>query len=134
QALTITKASIKLNFAKQGLNDKHADVLTLGGTFKAAAGLKVEGQPVDLDIGGVSKHFTLDAKGHAKTDDGTFKLSVKATKGVVAAQTSKFTVSLPKGAFAAALADEGLTGDVDIKKPPKTVQVLYTAIFDNTIL
>ena len=132
--LTITKATIKLNFTKQGPTDKHADSIAFSGTVAIPAGFAVTGQKVALDVGGVSKAFTLDKNGNAKSADGSVKLGVKAKKGVVAAQTSKFSVSLTKGAFAASLADEGLTGDVDIKKPPKAVTVVYTLVLNNTIL
>ena len=133
--LTLTKATIKLNFAKQGPTDKHTDSIIFSGTVAIPAGFAVTGQKVSLDVGGVSKSFTLDKNGHAKLVDGSvFKLTVKKTKGVVSAQTSKYSVTLPKGAFAASLSDEGLTGDLDIKKPPKAVTVVYTVVFNNTIL
>lgn len=133
--LTLTKATIKLNFAKQGPTDKHTDSITLSGVVAIPAGFAVTGQKVSLDAGGVSKSFTLDKSGHAKLADGSvFKITVKKTKKIVSAQTSKYSVTLPKGAFAASLSDEGLTGDLDIKKPPKAVTVVFTLVFNNTIL
>ena len=133
--LTLTKATIKLNFAKQGPTDKHTDFINFSGTVAIPAGFAVTGQKVVLDVGGVSKSFTLDKHGNAKLEDGSvFKFTVKAKKGLVSAQTSKYHVTLPKGAFAASLADEGLTGDLNIKKPPKVVAVVFTIVFNNTIL
>src|SRR5262249_27897955 len=128
------KSSIKLNFAKQAPGDKHADTITFAGTVAVPTNFVVENQKVVIDVGGVAATFTLDKKGSSKTPVGTVKVSVKAKKGVVSAQTSKYAVTLSKGAFAAALADEGLVGTADIKKPAKSVQILTTVIFNNTIL
>lgn len=124
-ALVIAKLSIKLNFSKPA-----ADSITFSGTLPIPAGLKVDGQKVAVDIGGVAKSFTLSSKGVGGDKTNSFKIGVKAKKGVVAAQTAKYSVSLKNGSFAAALADEGLLNKTD---PGSSHPVLITVIFNKTI-
>jgi autotransporter-associated beta strand protein len=126
QPLTLTKASIKLNFAKS-----NSDSIAFSGTFAVPAGFKVFGAKVAFDISGIAKVFTLDGKGNTKSGGDSFKLGVKAGKGGVAAQTAKFSV-LTKGSFASMLAAAGLVGTADVKS--KSVNVVFTAIFNKTIL
>jgi hypothetical protein len=126
QALTLTKASIKLNFAKA-----NSDAVAFSGMLAVPAGFKLLGANISFDISGVAKSFVLDGKGGSKKGGDTFKLSVKASKGVIGAQTAKFTV-LSKGSLAAALAPAGLVGTADVKAKPVTV--VFTAIFNKTIL
>ena len=92
------------------------------------AGTVVAGQKLVVDIGGVVTLFTLDKKGMAtpRVSGTTAKLSVKAKKGVVAAQTAKFTLSLTKGTLAQALADDGLVDQT----LTTTLTVPVTLIFD----
>ena len=92
-----TKIAIKLNFAKS-----NSDSIGFSGTLAVPAGFKLTGAKVSFDISGIAQSFTLDAKGGSKTG-GTFKLSVKASKGAVAAQTAKFAMQT-KGSFATSLA------------------------------
>lgn len=126
--LTVSKASIKLNFAKSG-----SDTIQFSGTLSVPAGFTLGGAKVSLDVSGVSRTFSLDAKGSAKAADGSaFKLSAKATKGKVAAQTAKYAVTLPKGTFAATLAPTGLTGAGDAKG--KSVKVAFTVVFNQMLL
>lgn len=103
-ALDVTKLSIKLNFAKP-----LADSIQLKALLPIQAGFVVAGRMVGVDVGGVSRLFVLDEKGKGVSDGAQVKLSVKASKGMVAAQTAKFAVKFSKGSFAASLADEGLT-------------------------
>ena len=65
----------------------------------------------------------MTRKASRRKGNDAFKITIKAKKGVVAAQTAKFQVSLKKGSFAAALADEGLVGTADAKNASKTVRV-----------
>ena len=80
----VSKLGIKLNLAKPSL-----DSIGLKGTLAVPAGFSAAGATLEVSIGGVVKTFTLDAKG--KTTVGTDKaqLTVKAKKGVVAAQDAK---------------------------------------------
>ncbi len=99
----VSKLAIKLNFAKPAL-----DNIGLKGTLAVPAGFAVAGATLEVSIGGVVKTFTLDAKGKAKVGTDQAKLSVKAKKGIVAAQDAKLSIKLTKGSFASSLSDEGL--------------------------
>jgi PKD repeat protein len=124
QLLTLVKPSIKLNFAKA-----NSDSITVPGVVIVPTGFNPNGAKVYFDVGEVVKSFTL-ASGAAKTATSSVKFSIKATGGVVLLQTAKFTASF-KGAFAATLAADGLTNAAASNKP---VTVLYTLIFNNTVL
>ena len=76
------------------------------------------------------KSVTLDAKGKSPKGTSTFGLTVKAKKGVVAAQTAKYTVKLTKGSFASSFADEGLT-NATAKKA--NVSVVVRVVFAGAI-
>ena len=118
--LALSKLRISLNFAPAG----GKDAVSLIGTLPVPAGFVVAGQRVTLDVGGVVKDFVLDAKGSSpKGQTSSFKLRVKAEKGVVAAQNAKFTAKLSKGTFASLLADEGLT-NTTIKAALRAVPVV----------
>ncbi|HYG74664.1 MAG TPA: ELWxxDGT repeat protein, partial [Planctomycetota bacterium] len=120
QVLTVTKMSIKLNFVKLA-----SDSISLDGKLPVPASFPVLNQQVTVDVGGVVKRFTLDDKGKGKSLTGTdsFKITVKATKGVIAAQESKFQVKFNKGDFDTLLTDEGLSNS-DLVDRPKTVPVI----------
>ena len=89
------KADVSLNFAK------NSDSLTLTGTVPVLAGFN--GGKVILNIGTYSNAFMLDVKGHVKTDTAQGKFSIKTSKGVVSAQTSKFTIKITDSLEAALL-------------------------------
>ena len=78
----------------------------------------------------MAKGFTLSSKGVGGDKDNVFKLTIKSSKGVVAAQLAKYSVTLKKGTFAANLADEKL-----ISKNDKGSQhgVLITVLFNTTL-
>jgi hypothetical protein len=116
QPLPTTKVLIKLNFAKPA-----RDAIVLNGALVVRDGFVPAGAKVILDAGGVTRAFVLDAKGAARVNSDTLRLGIKQKGGVVQAQTAKLKVKLAKGAFATALADEGLTGDTDQKKAARTV-------------
>lgn len=104
--LTVSLASVKLNFAKKG-----SDTIKLSGTLAVPAGFAPAQQKVYIVFGDVLKTLTLDAKGNAKSGGDAIKVSIKAAKGVVAAQQSKYAVLLNKGTFAAQLAAYGLVNE-----------------------
>ena len=124
--LPLASASIALNFAKSA-----SDGIKFAGTVNIPAGFVPLGQKVYVDVGGVVQTYTLDAKGSAKTVNDTLKITIKATKGVVAAQISKFAVTYAKGTFAAKLADDGLT-NTNVTAAP--VNVVFTMILNNGVL
>ncbi|HLX61198.1 MAG TPA: CAP domain-containing protein [Planctomycetota bacterium] len=105
QALPNPKLTVRLNFLKTNV-----DTLSLTGMLPVPANFAVAGKTVTVDVGGVIRTFTLDAKGMAKSTSGTdtFKLKVIAVKGAVAAQNSAYTVKITKSSLSALLADEGM--------------------------
>lgn len=111
----VPKVAIKLNFAKS-----LSDSVSLSGALAVPAGFNVSGATVLVNVGGVEKTFTLDAKGKAKVGNDSFSISVKNKKGVVAAQLAKFKFASKKGDFAASLADEGLTNE-NVSKQPRAI-------------
>ena len=115
QILPAVKVGIKLNFAKP-----LSDSVSLAGALLVPAGFNVAGAPVTVDVGGVEKTFTLDAKGKAKVGNDSFSIKVKAKKGVVLEQVAKFKFATKKGTFAPAFVDENFTSR-DAKKEPGAV-------------
>ena len=79
------------------------------------------------DIGGVTQSFTLDAKGKAKNDKNTLKLSGKGT-GI---HIVKAAIKLLHGSFSGALADEGLVGDKTLTAQP--VKVSISLLFEGQL-
>ena len=126
QSILNPKLTIALNFAKS-----NSDAIALSGGLPIPVGFTVSGQKVTVDVGGVIKNFTLDSKGNAGagTTD-TFKLKVKAVKGVIAAQTGIFTQKSTHGSFAGDLTDEGLINS-NITGAALTVPVVI--LFNNTL-
>jgi hypothetical protein len=105
-ALTAAKLTIKLNFAKQA-----SDNLTLSGTLPIPAGFVINGAKIGLSAGDLVEVFALDGKGKAKKGGNAASVSIKSTKGKVAAQTAKYTIKLNKDNLAADLESSGLVND-----------------------
>ena len=122
QPLTISKASIKLNFAKP----IGSDSVSFGGTLPNPLASIPAGTKVTAEIGsvlgkpGVVQVFTLDAKSKS-TPKG---LTISKPKSGI----SKFSVSISKGTFAALLAPAGLT-NTNATKAPLTVS--FNLYFNN---
>ena len=126
QALTLTKPSIKLNLKKPG-----GDAIAFSGTVPVPKGFVAAGAKIYFDVSGVAKMLTLTKTGaSAKLTGYAAKVTLKAVKGVIAAQTAKFSVTLTKGTFAATLAAAGLTNST--QKNVK-VNVTFTFIFNNAV-
>ncbi|MFN8642288.1 MAG: hypothetical protein U0802_11770 [Candidatus Binatia bacterium] len=111
------KLSIKLSFASVG-----NDAIKLTGTLPIPNGFPVDGARVVVDVGGVIKSFTLDAKGKAAVGDDKVALAVRAKGGVVLAQDAALSAKFKKGTFADKLVDEGLTNRT-VSDLPVTVSV-----------
>lgn len=116
----VSQLIVHFNYKRPG-NDK----IQVKGTLPTPVGF-TEGAVVVLDIGGASQSFTLDEKGRARVGGHTFALEGKPKDGRV-----KFSAQLKKGAFAAALADEGMGGSADAKKEARSV--LATVTFRRTL-
>lgn len=84
----------KAKLTQTKLTVSKAKKLTLTGTLAIPAGFKADGQIVVADINQFTQKFQLDKMGNGKSGKDTFKLTVKSKKGVVAAQSAKFTLAL----------------------------------------
>ena len=126
ETLVLIKPKISLKFTKP-LNDS----IKFGGRVHIPAGYHPLNQKVVVDVGGVFKAFTLNAKGKGNAGSDTFKIRIKATKSVVLDQSATFSVTLAKGSFAADLLDENLTGAADVVNGKRTV--VFTVLFNNTV-
>lgn len=120
QPLGVKKLSIKLNFAKPDV-----DGIVLQGTVPVPAGFHAEGKLIVIDVGGVIKSFTLDAKGKAVADLDRAQLKTKFEDGEIPSQDAKFSAKFTKGNFAPMLVDERLTNRT-VKDDPVTVKVDVT--------
>ena len=107
----VRKLEIKLDFAKPA-----NDSIVLEGSLNVPAGFVVNGAALIANIGGISKGFTLDAKGKAKVGTDQVQLTVKSNKGVVNAQAAKLTIRFEKGSLASSLVDDGLVNQTVTNK------------------
>jgi hypothetical protein len=130
QTLTLSKLSVKLNFAKTSGNDQ----IMASGSLPMPSGFAASSQTVVVDVGGVVKVFTLNSKGKGAAAAGYpavtsavndhFGLKFKSKKGVIGAQTGSFTAQFNKGNFASSFADVGLVGSASVKQVTRTVPVI----------
>jgi len=124
--LSIEKLSIQLNFAKANL-----DTIRISGVLPIPASFVPSEKTIVLNIGGVVKSFTLNAKGQSKTSrNEAFLLNVRKVRSKVLEQNASFTVFL-RGTFGPSLAENGLK-NTDTKQA--VVQVQITALFDGQYL
>jgi autotransporter-associated beta strand protein len=122
--LTTKKLALKFNFAKTG-----NDTFQLSGSLPVPAGFTPSGQTVQVMINDVTKNFTLDSKGGAKSGADSFKLSLKMKKGaVVSAQTAAFAVKGGKGDYLSGMSGTGIS-NTTAKGMQVTVPVVV--IFNN---
>ena len=126
QTQVISKASIKLNFAKPTGND----LISFSGTVAIPAGFNPVGAKTFFMAGGVAKTLLLTSKGSGVSGNDSIKVTLKSKKGVVLANTAaKYSVNFKKGTFAAMLAGAGLTNS----DATTTVMVPFTFIINNTV-
>ena len=109
--------SAKLNFLKT-----NSDSFAIGGTIPVPAGFVVNGAKFALLFGNFVQVFKLDAHGKAKSGGAQASVAIKSKKGVVAAQSSKFSIKLSKFNLRADLALLGLT-NANATKTPVTLAV-----------
>jgi len=95
-----TKTVVNLNFTAMG-----RDSIVVEGLVPLADGTSLDGRRFVVDVGGVSRAFTLDASGRAR--QGRESVAVRAPKDGVA----RFAVRLSGGSFSASFADEGMTAE-----------------------
>jgi hypothetical protein len=104
--LDVTKLKIGLNFSSPA-----KDRIKLTGLVDIPAGFQPDGRILSVDVGGTSKQLTMLSNGKGKSGFDSSKLKIKKTDGTMATPQAKFSVSLKKGDFASALADDGLIND-----------------------
>ena len=121
QPLTVSTASIKLNFASA-----NRDSIAFTGRVPVPQGFNPNGATVYVDVGGVAKALPLNAK----SGGDSVKIALKSKQGVVQAQTARYTIALSQGSFAATLAGAGLT-NTSAKKVP--LMVKFTFLFNTTV-
>jgi len=129
-ALTLSKLSVKLNFAQTTCSDS----IQVSGSLPIPSGFAANNQTMVVDVGGVVKIFTLNSKGNGAAATGFpavtsakndhFSLKFKSVKGKVNQQTGTFTAQFNKGSFASAFADVGLLGSASVKNVARTVPVI----------
>jgi len=129
-----TESNLKIK-ARLTFTNAAKDTLTFTGGIPIAENSLVDKQVISVDIGGVIRSFTLDAKGRAKTGSDSLKLRVKTANNVVSAQIAKFNIKVSNADFDTLLADEGLTGNSDLKHVKRQipsyifyVQYVYRAL------
>ena len=118
QPLTLTRAAIKLNFARTA----GSDTIQFSGSVSIPAGFNPDGAKVYFDVGGVAKSFTLNAKGMAKDGNDAVKFAIKAKQGSVA----QFTAAFTKGTFINQLGSATGLIDTTVKNSP--VPVKFTVV------
>jgi hypothetical protein len=124
--LTLSKASIKLNFAKTS-----SDSISFSGTVAVPAGFNPTAAKTYYYAGGVIEVLPLTAKGSGVSGGDSVKVALKSKGGAVLANpAAKYSVTFKNGSFASALAGAGLT-NADAKALP--VMVPFTFIFNNTV-
>ncbi len=124
QNLSVSKLNVKLDFTRHG-----NDSIGLSGLILIPDGFKVSGQMFVVDIGGVVKSFTLDAKGSATSGGSSIKVPVKSGKAGTPLQISKYSAKFSKGTFADTLASAGLVNATTTAK----LNVLVTVIFNGQV-
>lgn len=102
-ALASPKLSIKLNFALD-----NRDTLTLTGLLPIPENFQVLNQTITIDIGGSMHVMPLNIKGQFKDGRRSFAMRLKAARGFVPAQMSKFTFKVAFSDLQSDLSDEGL--------------------------
>jgi len=101
--LNSPKLSIKLDFI-----NLEKDTITLTGTLPLPPGFTAPGQRMVIDIGGVIRAATLDARGSFVSTDKKTNMKLNARTSKAAGVNAKYSVKL-RGTFRTQLSDEGLT-------------------------
>jgi hypothetical protein len=105
-SLTAARMNIKLDFTKQA-----GDSLSLSGKLQIPDGFNVNGAKIGLAAGDLVEVFTLNSKGKAMNGSNSASVSIKLSKGKVAAQPAKYSIKLSKANLAAGLVSSGLVND-----------------------
>jgi glucose/arabinose dehydrogenase len=130
--MTVSKLSAKMKFSSGG----HDSASIAGIIPNPGAGFDPTGQVLTLDIGGAVVNFTLDAKGHGKSGNGTFALTLKGKtkKTAFPGGNVPFKANLKNGDWANLWSTAGFDPSASVTNQPITMVVnihllgqLYTA-------
>jgi hypothetical protein len=115
--------SVKFNAAGK-------DACSISGILPALkAGFNPQDVAVKIDIGGAIKSFALDAKGRAKTTDGSFGLKLKLVKNKATKKKEflggavPFKIKISKGSWMDEWSDEGVNPEQTAVKTPMPMVV-----------
>jgi hypothetical protein len=103
-----------LNFKRAG-----RDTVSLVGSVPTPFGA-LDGKVVTVDIGGVSKTFTLDNKGRGKIDLNTMRIAGSSSNGLA------WKLAWKRQDLVAALVDEQMNGLVFARRDPRQIEVKLT--------
>jgi len=121
QRLFDAKLSAKLNFKKPG-----SDTINFSATLPAVPeNVVIEGSVVNLNLEGITRTFTLDRSGKAKSGNDAIKIKAKVSKDGSFASAVSFSISLKRGDFEPQLALPGLINE-NVKNQPSAVDVSVT--------
>ena len=110
------------------------DACSISGIIPAMnAGFNPQGAAVKIDIGGATKSFTLDAKGRARTTDGSFGLKLKLVTNKATKKKEflggavPFKIKISKGSWMDEWSDEGVNpAQSTVKTPmPMVVDIIF---------
>ena len=119
--ISLSKLAIALNFKSAS-----KDTMTYSGSVTLPQGFTVSGKLFYIDIGGVVKHFALDASGKDTVGSDSAKLLARRVgKVAIGAQTVSLQLSFKNGSFATQLTDEGMTNATVIGKPVTVPVVIF---------
>ena len=115
------KIVVNLNFA-----EANKDSFRLTGTIRVAPNAVISGQVVTLNVGGVTKTYTLDENGGSNAvDNEMFKIFIKHKADNVGSADVKFYLLATNGSFQSAWKDEGMI-DADADRQSLKVKVTLT--------
>ncbi|HEY3323471.1 MAG TPA: PKD domain-containing protein [Planctomycetota bacterium] len=116
--MTVNKFSAKVFFTKTG-----KDTCKVTGIVpNVPANFDPNQKQVQVTVGGVTQTFTLDEKGNAKTDYGSFKLLLKRAKKDAANNSIAFQCNMT-GAYGPTWTQGGLNSSVTTRKAAYTIVV-----------
>jgi len=117
RTLAIGTLRIALDFAQPG-NDR----VTLVGTLAAPGRLALSGARLGVDVGGVTRVFTLDASGKGRASGDVVSVSARKRR-------AKLRLAVSGGSFATDLAADGLTASVKKAR----VQIPVSVVLDGAV-
>jgi PKD repeat protein len=124
------EAEVHLDF-KDGRND----TLIFTGELPLPAGFDPKGEVVSIDVGGLTRSFTLSANGDSNPAPDQFKLDIRKVGNSVPRQRAQFTATVRGGDVESALADEGMTNKNASGEPcPLTASLTFDGRTESAVL